>query len=503
MAENAEDYDKEVEEVLEEEDRKNGRAGFLRGYSPMFLLSVAMHLLLFLLISLIPTEPSSANEQVTVITTLDDPDPVEEIEEIKEIILEPQKVEVEQPQTSEPVEEVVDIIEEAVESLNDNVEEVVDLIPDEVSNVLDVSNLATLGLSGGASGASGLPSGYKQRSGANKNKALRTGGGGSNTEAAVDAALKWLAAHQEPDGSWIASKYEGSSRADLATTALAVLPFLGAGHSETSGQYKNTVRKGIRYLNIELDKLNGKYRDSGFHNNYGVSIVLMAMAETTIFGSSERTRKHAEGLAKYLLDQWSGSGWHYHSGGNDLSVSGWVALGLKSSSSAGLSVMNTPQSKAMFDGYRKWVHDVMTDPKTGRGFYSPGSVKHPSMMWVGMFTKQFLGFPKNDPFLTKASENTVEVIKGGALLGGDKPGSLYNIYYGTLSAFQQQGDCWRAWNPAMKKTLIGSQHRGDPKQLGGSWDPTTDYTGKSTGRVGTTALFALCLEVYYRYDVMQ
>jgi len=507
MADIEDQYDEELEDALEEE-QDNQPAGFVRGYSPMFLLSVAMHLVLLFVISLIPTEGAKDDEQVTVITTIEEEEIVEEIEEIEEIELEPQEVEVEPVETEEVVEEeVVEIVEEPVESLEDNMEEIVDLIPDEISNVQDVSNLATLGLSGGASGASGLPSGYSKRSGKNKNRALRSGGGGKNTEGAVDAALRWLAAHQEPDGSWIASKYEGTSHADLATTGLALLPFLGAGHNEMSGKYKNTVRQGIKYLNANLDQFadSGKYKGKGFHNNYGVSIVLMAMAETTIFGSSDKTRKHAEGMAKYLLDQWTnkpGEGWHYHDGGDDFSVSGWVALGLKSAKSAGLYIMDTPEAKKMFDGYKDWTDKTMTDPATGKGRYRPGGFKDPSMMWVGMFQKQFLGFPRSDQFLQKASENTVDYVKKATVVGGAAPGDVYQVYYGTLSAFQQQGDCWYAWNPAMKKTLIGSQHRGDPKQLGGSWDPTKGHTGHKVGRVGTTALFALCLEVYYRYDIM-
>jgi hypothetical protein len=488
--------EEELENLEEQEESK------LKGYAPMSLLSVAMHLVLLFIISLIPTESPMEEQNVTVITTIEEEEDIEEIEVIEEITLEPQEVEVEPVETEEPIEEeVVEIIEEPVESLDDNMEEVVDLISDEVSNVQDISNLATLGLSGGASGASGLPSGYSKRTGPNKNKALRSGGGGRNTEGAVDAALKWLAEHQEPNGSWDAMKYEGGSNADLAITGLALLPLLGAGHNEMSGQYKDTVRIGIKYLNSELDKLEGNYKGQGFHNNYGNAIVLMALAETSIFGSSDRTQKHAEGIAKQFLDQYSGKGWNYSSGGDDFSVSGWVILGLKSAKAAGLYCMDTPEAKKMFEGYKDWTANVMTDPKTGKGYYKPGSARL-SMSWVGMFQKQFLGFDRYDPFLVKASEKLIEEVKKGSLVGTDKVGDVYQIYYATLSAFQQQDDVWKAWNPAMKHTLIGAQHRGDPRQLGGSWDPTKGHTGHKVGRVGTTAMFALCLEVYYRYSVM-
>jgi hypothetical protein len=490
----------ELDHIEEEENEKV--AGNVRSYAPMSLLSFAMHLILLFIISLIPTEHRVDDQSVTVITTIEDPEVVEEIEIIKEITLDPVEVEVEPVETEEPVdEEVVEVVEDPVESLEDNMEEIMDLIPDEVSTVQDVSNLATLGTSGGASGASGLPSGMKNRSGKNKNRAVRTGGGSRATEGSVDAALKWLAEHQENDGSWMASKYEGSSQADLATTGLALLPFLGAGHTEMAGKYKDTVRQGIKYLNKEMDLLEGNYKGKGFYNNYGVSIALMAMSETTIFGSSDRTKRHAEGMAKYLLDQWSGQGWHYHKGGQDFSVSGWVALGLKSAKSAGLYVMESPEAKKMFKGYKEWTANVMTDPKTGKAYYSPNSARL-SMSWVGGFQKQFLGFPRSDEFLGKVGEKLIEEIKKGTLVGGEVPGDVYQVYYSSLYAFQQQGEVWYAYNPAMKKTLIGSQHRGDPKQLGGSWDATKGHTGHKVGRVGTTAMFALCLEIYYRYDMM-
>ena len=79
------------------------------------------------------------------------------------------------------------------------------------------------------------------------------------------------------------------------------------------------------------------------------------------------------------------------------------------------------------------------------------------------------------------------------------PGNLYYWYYATLCMFQRGGDHWVLWNKAMKPTLINSQRRdGD---FDGSWNPLFDYKGGHIygGRVMSTALGAMCLEVYYRY----
>jgi hypothetical protein len=113
-----------------------------------------------------------------------------------------------------------------------------------------------------------------------------------------------------------------------------------------------------------------------------------------------------------------------------------------------------------------------------------------------------LGFPLNDPFLVKATE--FGLTKMGSVFDVKKKSwrNEYAVYYGTLAAFQQQGNFWKKWNLAMQATLLPTQREGDPKDLGGSWDPTKSSIGDTGGRVMTTALMTLCLEVYYRYAMM-
>ena len=69
-------------------------------------------------------------------------------------------------------------------------------------------------------------------------------------------------------------------------------------------------------------------------------------------------------------------------------------------------------------------------------------------------------------------------------------------YYGTLCTFQVGGDVWKSWNEGLKAALLPTQCVGGADD--GSWVPAGPYS-KQWGRVGQTALSALCLEVYYRY----
>jgi len=73
---------------------------------------------------------------------------------------------------------------------------------------------------------------------------------------------------------------------------------------------------------------------------------------------------------------------------------------------------------------------------------------------------------------------------------------LYYWYYGSLAAFQQGGGVWEKWNAALAEALVNNQEHGRDED--GSWMPVGSHS-EYWGRVGQTALAALCLEVYYRY----
>jgi hypothetical protein len=72
----------------------------------------------------------------------------------------------------------------------------------------------------------------------------------------------------------------------------------------------------------------------------------------------------------------------------------------------------------------------------------------------------------------------------------------YYWYYATLALHQTQGDAWRRWNTALQAKLLTNQRQDG--LLSGSWDPDPVW-GRCGGRVYSTSLCTLCLEVYYRY----
>jgi hypothetical protein len=108
--------------------------------------------------------------------------------------------------------------------------------------------------------------------------------------------------------------------------------------------------------------------------------------------------------------------------------------------------------------------------------------------------RQFLGMKRDE------LQGGVEYfIKEGGVPRAEHP-EFYYWYYATLCCFQQGGDIWKKWNEGLKAALVPTQRKDGDHD--GSWDPkgfSVEGAEQWGGRVFTTAMGALCLEVYYRY----
>jgi hypothetical protein len=115
---------------------------------------------------------------------------------------------------------------------------------------------------------------------------------------------------------------------------------------------------------------------------------------------------------------------------------------------------------------------------------------------VAVLTRIFCGADKDDEW----------VKKGTALMDRLPPrwdeaaGTIdyYYWYYGTLAMFQVGGDPWERWNKAMTGSLVAHQRLDKADCRYGSWDPIDPWAADG-GRVYSTAINTLSLEVYYRY----
>ncbi len=338
------------------------------------------------------------------------------------------------------------------------------------------------------------------------------GGGNALTDLGMENALRWLAYHQEADGHWDTVKFGSGQKTDTAMTGMALLAFLGAGHSEKVGHFKDNVKRAVGWL-IAHQQANGlifDQTDAGAHRGIGYpgAIATLALAEAAGMGRIDSTKIAAQKAINYCVEQHQcgeGSdklGWRYGpKQAGDTSVTGWYVMALKSAKIAGLHV-----DGAAFDGALKFLKsvefkndggDTSYGPSVHYG-YQPGDEHTASshrLTAIGALIKTFLGAPKEE--VTQTVDYFVN--KGGVPTWGanGEKVDMYYWYYGSLCTFQIDGPIWERWNAGLIKALTENQvKQGDDA---GSWPIVGEFSGE-WGRVGQTALGCLSYEVYERYN---
>lgn len=332
---------------------------------------------------------------------------------------------------------------------------------------------------------------------------VRTKGGNKASEDAVEMALAWLAAHQLPNGAWSFNHQVGpcngrcanpSMGGNLATafngaTAIALLPFLGAGQTHLQGQYRENVKGGLYFLTQSMqvkNKTGSLWEEGGRMYSHGLAaIALCECYGMTRDADLARPAQLSLNFIHYAQDP-LGGGWRYTpQQPGDTSVVGWQIMALKSGHMAYLQVNPATVKKAYLFLDTVQANDGATYGYTGRGDGEATSA-------VGLLCRMYLGWKKENPALGRGIGRLVEK-------GPDKANMYYN-YYATQAVFQYTGgvgSLWREWNEKMRDYLISTQAREGHEK--GSWFLPGDGHNHTGGRLYVTAMATMILEIYYRH----
>lgn len=355
--------------------------------------------------------------------------------------------------------------------------------------------------------ATSIPAIYRDRLTPDRSAVAQARGGGDDTEQAVSAALAWLAKTQSPDGRWDASQYgsgqpnfeggqdrQGAGRnADAGITGLAVLAFLGSGHTHFEGQYADTVRRGLQFLlDQQQRRSDGSIVGSAgrFARMYCHGIATLALSEAHALTNDPQLEIPVRRAIDFTLSAQhpESGGWRYgppHQRSDpqfgDTSQFGWQLMALTSAYYSGVPIpQNTWRRADVF------LSRVSFGSRGGLAAYRPGYPTSSAMTAEAMLCRLFRSTPTNAPAIAEGAEHLMSHLPGTG-----RP-NYYYWYYGTLALYHLQNEDWVRWNSAVKRELLHRQMRD------GSWDPTSVW-GASGGRVYSTALATLTLEVYYRY----
>lgn len=358
------------------------------------------------------------------------------------------------------------------------------------------------------------------------------------SEQALRDALTWLAIHQSRAGYWDADEFmledrwpdqpsstgKGNPVVDVGLTGLALLAFLGDGNTPSEGLHSEPVARAVNWLR-SVQRDDGLFGEEvGNPTLYNQAIATLALSEAyRLSGRSPTLRPAVQKAAQVLVRARNPYGaWRYGlepNGDNDTSITGWMVFALKSVHDAGI-----PVDKSCFDGAAAWL-DSMTDARSGRTGYAwadgggdPGSLparganaarfpaeRSESLTAVALLCRIFMSDAAN---LRRWEDHPQHALlaKQADLLRARPPrweegGSLdfYYWYYATYALNQWGGAAWKEWERALGKALLPAQRRENPHDnFHGSWDPA-DAWGDDGGRVYSTAVCALMMEVYYRY----
>ncbi|NUQ62131.1 MAG: terpene cyclase/mutase family protein [Pirellulales bacterium] len=324
---------------------------------------------------------------------------------------------------------------------------------------------------------------------------VQEGGGNQASEEAVERGLRWLAVHQCRDGSWNFNhnqgpcqglcRHPGDSSSTTGATAMALLAFLGAGHTHVGGDYISSVRDGLYYLGGRAAVTsNGADLQEG--TMYAQGLATMALCEAYGLTKDPGLKDLAQRAIDFIVfaQDRDGGGWRYAPGApGDTTVTGWQLMALKSGQMARLSV----PSPTVFAADR-FLNQVQSQEGALYGYRTPEP--RPSTTAVGLLCRMYNGWGRSHPAI---AQGAAYLSKLGPSKEAD---GMYFNYYATQVLHHLGGSEWERWNAKMRDSLISTQS-GDGHEAG-SWHFPGSHS-KAGGRLYCTAMAVLTLEVYYRY----
>ncbi|TWT32338.1 hypothetical protein KOR34_41010 [Posidoniimonas corsicana] len=338
--------------------------------------------------------------------------------------------------------------------------------------------------------------------------AIAKAGGSAESEEAIENALKWIAEHQNPDGTWTLVHTLGpcqgrcpnpSNRPPAesvrAGTGLALLPFLGAGQTHKDGKYKRVVTRGLEALGRlgKVEDVGASWRDAIGGGAYSHGIAAIALSEAYGMTGDSSVGGFAQAAIDHIIaSQGTDGGWRYAANQvpGDTSVVGWQVMALKS---AYLAHLRVPPAVAA--GASQFLNTVSHANGTEYSYLpsptDPNYGPSPTRSSIGLLCRMYLGWKRDNEALREGVLKLAE--------RGPSNNDYYYNYYASQVLFQYtggKGAVWRDWNLKLRDQLIGQQETQGHAR--GSW--YTDGPHNDTGgRLYMTSLATMTLEVYYRY----
>jgi len=302
-------------------------------------------------------------------------------------------------------------------------------------------------------------------------------------EAAVDRALRYLAANQSADGT-----FNDSYGRSVGVVSLVGMAYLSAGHMPGYGEFAPNLERCLRYV-LESQRSNGLLDkgDSGHGLMYAHTIATLFLSECSGMVDAETQELLSPVLAratKLILEAQAvpknenhEGGWRYKpdSRDSDLSCSGWALMALRSAKLNGAPIPDEAIAKAV--AYVLKNHDR----ESGRFGYTDPWGHSETLTGCGLLCLELSGYhgsessPRSGDYILKHRQYII-----------NNAHEYYANYYNAQGMFQLGGRFWAQYADWMYSEYIPKQ------QSNGSWS-----NGRNGGTYGTS-MMVLSFTVPYR-----
>ena len=305
------------------------------------------------------------------------------------------------------------------------------------------------------------------------------------TEAVIKGAIKWLAAKQQPNGSWTTGR---GQEHPVAMTGYTLMCFMAAGQLPGEGEYGKNVTKGMNYL-LSCVRADGYITNGGEGNMYNHGIAAIALAE--LYGQTRdpKLKQKLETVIKLIVNcQNAQGGWRYRPAivDGDISVTVLQLVASRAALNGGIEVPQSTIDKGV--GFVKSCYDQ----RSGGFTYQPrGNPPGFARTAAAIYSLQVCG-RYDDPMVKTGADYLLNCP-----LATNGEWFTYGNFYAAPAMYMIGGQTWSTWYNKLKKTLL-EENNGKFKKEGDMnyWEP---FDGQGVGPVYATAVYTTILAMPYHY----
>ena len=324
----------------------------------------------------------------------------------------------------------------------------------------------------------------------------------------VDRALTFLAAQQQPDGS-----FPSTANAQPGVTSLCLLAFMAHGHNPGHGPYGDRLDRAVKYI-LDCQKKNGLLmlvgedepqvnrdieHEVGSTGTYDHAISSLALCELYGMNPSRNAAHMKKAIEKALrvtleMQHWpkdipdDEGGWRYINDydqtDSDLSVTGWHLMFLRSARNAGFNVPDQTIADAVAYVRRAF------QPILWHVHLRDQARRHPQPRHDGRGNSRARPCRLSQLHRSQAGRRrclgySFDVYNSN---GGFKRDRYhYSLFMCCQGMYQMGSPYWEQFFPRTVAAVLAHQ------QANGSWNAESDQRDRRYGNSYTTALVVLSL----------